>query len=76
MQDHPHVPVPGGALAGCQCHRAVVPAGIKHVLGRGAEGLIEGGVVAGSLPLVTGSGFFQVDGGPGVLHLYFTDELA
>lgn len=75
MQDHPHGPLAGGSLAGRQYHRAPVPAGIKRLLGRGAEALKEGVVLAGSHPLITGSGLFQVDAGSGMLHLFFTDEL-
>lgn len=52
VQDHPHGPAVGLALVGCQRHRARVPAGVEHVLGRGAEALKQGDVVAGSLPLI------------------------
>lgn len=52
VQDHPHGPVVGGSLTGRQHHRAPVPAGIKSLLGRGAEALKEGVVLAGSHPLI------------------------
>lgn len=52
VQDHPDGPVVGAGLAGHQHHHAPVPAGVKHVLGRGAEALKEGVVVAGSPPLI------------------------
>lgn len=75
MYDHLHSPELGAGLVGAQRHCARLPAGVEHVLGRGAEALKEGHVGAGGPPLSTGFSFFQVYGGPIILHLVFTDDL-